>query len=122
MSTRTRMMTAVTNRIGMLILLNHSIPLLTPRYSSQKLANTASKKKMSSVLSPLMKTAPSILDYLNDASKAYFDKVQSVNSKESGNGRLARNIIEEAILRQSKRIVEQKSKELDILKSEDFKL
>lgn len=32
-STRTKMMMAVMSRIGMLILLNLSIPLLTPRYS-----------------------------------------------------------------------------------------
>ena len=32
-STRTKMMMAVMSKIGMLILLNHSIPLLTPRYS-----------------------------------------------------------------------------------------
>ena len=36
----------------------------------------------------------------------YFTKVQEVRAAEAGNGRLARNIVEEAILKQSNRLVE----------------
>ena len=52
----------------------------------------------------------------------YFTKVQATNSKESGNGRLARNEIEEAILRQSERLVKDPSASIDELKLEDFSI
>lgn len=52
----------------------------------------------------------------------YFTKVQATNSKESGNGRLARNDIEEAILRQSERLVKDPSASIDELKLEDFSI
>ena len=50
----------------------------------------------------------------------YFTKVQSINAAEAGNGRLARNVIEEAILKQSGRVVDDPSAEIDLLKDEDF--
>ena len=40
-----------------------------------------------------------------DKLTAYFNEVQSINPMEAGNGRLARNMIEDAILRQSTRLV-----------------
>lgn len=52
----------------------------------------------------------------------YFTKVQEVRAAEAGNGRLARNIVEEAILKQSNRLVENPSQKLDELKLEDFDL
>ncbi|MBR4454822.1 MAG: AAA family ATPase [Solobacterium sp.] len=52
----------------------------------------------------------------------YFDKVQSINAAEAGNGRLARNVIEEAILRQSGRVVNDSSAKIDELRKEDFDL
>jgi SpoVK/Ycf46/Vps4 family AAA+-type ATPase len=45
----------------------------------------------------------------------YFAKVQAHDSVRSGNGRLARNIVEEAIIRQSKRIVNEKDADLNLL-------
>ena len=45
----------------------------------------------------------------------YFAKVQAHDSVRSGNGRLARNIVEEAIIRQSKRIVNEKDANLNLL-------
>lgn len=54
--------------------------------------------------------------------KAYFDKVQATEASEAGNGRLARNTIEEAILAQSGRIVNEDNPDLSLLKDEDFKV
>ncbi len=52
----------------------------------------------------------------------YFTKVQEVRAAEAGNGRLARNTVEEAILKQSNRLVEHPEEKLDELKLEDFDL
>lgn len=54
--------------------------------------------------------------------KAYFDSVQATQASEAGNGRLARNTIEEAILAQSTRIAKQENPDLSLLLKEDFKL
>ncbi|MBE5869703.1 MAG: AAA family ATPase [Lachnospiraceae bacterium] len=54
--------------------------------------------------------------------KSYFNAVQMAGAKDAGNGRLARNKIEEAILNQSKRLVAQPEAELSTLLSEDFDL
>ena len=56
-----------------------------------------------------------------DKLKAYFDKVQAAEASEAGNGRLARNTIEEAILTQSGRIVNEDNPDLSLLKAEDFR-
>ena len=53
---------------------------------------------------------------------SYFNAVQAVRPADAGNGRLARNKIEEAILNQSKRLVAEKDAELSVLLSEDFDL
>ncbi len=50
----------------------------------------------------------------------YFTKVQETRAAEAGNGRLARNIVEEAILKQSSRLVAHPDEKLDELKLEDF--
>ena len=52
----------------------------------------------------------------------YFNAVQMVRAADAGNGRLARNKIEEAILNQSKRLVVEKDADLSTLLSEDFDL
>ncbi len=54
--------------------------------------------------------------------EAYFDEVQSINAAEAGNGRLARNVIEEAILKQSGRVVNDPEAKIDVLNAEDFDL
>ena len=52
----------------------------------------------------------------------YFDEVQSINAAEAGNGRLARNVIEDAILKQSGRVVNDPEAKIDELLLEDFDL
>lgn len=52
----------------------------------------------------------------------YFTNVQALRAKESGNGRLARNKVEEAILNQSKRVIREENPVLDELKLCDFEL
>ena len=58
-------------------------------------------------------------DVLGDLEK-YFDEVQSINAAEAGNGRLARNVVEDAILRQSERLVKDPSADMSRLMKEDF--
>jgi AAA+ superfamily predicted ATPase len=53
---------------------------------------------------------------------AYFNAVQAVRATDAGNGRLARNKIEEAVLNQSKRLVAEPDAELSVLLSQDFDL
>ena len=46
----------------------------------------------------------------------YFNEVQSINAEEAGNGRLARNVVEEAILKQAERLVNSTDqKEMNLL-------
>ena len=52
----------------------------------------------------------------------YFDEVQSINAAEAVNGRLARNVIEDAILKQSGRVVSDPEAKIDELRLEDFDL
>ena len=52
----------------------------------------------------------------------YFCVIQAMGSRESGNGRLARNVIEAAILAQAKRVVAQPDTPLDLLQKCDFDL
>ena len=54
--------------------------------------------------------------------QAYFNSVQAVRAADAGNGRLARNKIEEAILNQSRRLVAEPEAELSVLLSKDFEL
>ncbi|MBQ0066534.1 MAG: AAA family ATPase [Firmicutes bacterium] len=54
--------------------------------------------------------------------KEYFDQIQMDDSKMSGNGRLARNKVEEAIRNQSSRLVEEENPNLQELKLSDFQL
>lgn len=52
----------------------------------------------------------------------YFTIVQMRKDSTSGNGRLARNLVEDAILRQSKRLLDNPDDAMDVLKLEDFNL
>lgn len=53
---------------------------------------------------------------------AYFSKVQANKDVPSGNGRLARNLVEKAILQQAKRLAYDNSNEIDLLIEKDFAL
>ncbi|MBQ4252725.1 MAG: AAA family ATPase, partial [Erysipelotrichaceae bacterium] len=57
-----------------------------------------------------------------EALTAYFTKVQENDSVRSGNGRLSRNMVEAAILSQSKRVLNDKEADIDVLLLEDFDL
>jgi len=50
----------------------------------------------------------------------FFEQVQAEHAAEAGNGRLSRNEVEEAILKQSRRIEANPEEQLDLLKAEDF--
>ena len=52
----------------------------------------------------------------------YFTIIQSRNDPNSGNGRLARNLVEDAILNQSKRLLNNPDEQMNLLKREDFNL
>ena len=52
----------------------------------------------------------------------YFTEVQSTRAEEAGNGRFARNTIEEAILHQAERVMKDPSQKLDELRLCDFDL
>lgn len=51
---------------------------------------------------------------------AWFDQKQAESAATAGNGRLARNIVEEAILKQSERLLREETADMDLLKMEDF--
>ena len=50
----------------------------------------------------------------------YYRQIQANDAMRSGNGRLARNVVEEAIIHQSKRIINDKDAELDLILLEDI--
>lgn len=52
--------------------------------------------------------------------QAYFDAVQKDHASEAGNGRLARNTVEAAVLKQSERLIHNPDEDLSLLKEEDF--
>ena len=52
----------------------------------------------------------------------YFCVIQAMDDRSSGNGRLARNVIESAILVQSRRVLDQPDAQLDLLQKCDFDL
>ena len=53
---------------------------------------------------------------------AYFDQVQHDNASRSGNGRLARNVVEDAIIKQSSRLIKEPEASLTLLTAKDFEL
>jgi ATPases of the AAA+ class len=52
----------------------------------------------------------------------YFEKIQTNRAKNSGNGRLARNVIEEASLSQATRLMKEPNASLTLLEAKDFNL
>lgn len=64
----------------------------------------------------------SIDEGVRDSLLAYFNAVQAKRAKDAGNGRLVRNKIEDAILNQSKRLVNEPDADLSALTSMDFDL
>lgn len=50
----------------------------------------------------------------------YFEKTQASSAARSGNGRLARNVIEDAILKQASRLMKDSNASFTLLKAEDF--
>ena len=52
----------------------------------------------------------------------FFNRTQAKNSRESGNGRLARNELEQAIVNQSRRLIAEPESPLDELLVGDFDL
>ena len=52
----------------------------------------------------------------------YFTIIQNKNDPNSGNGRLARNVVEDAILNQSKRLLEHPDAQMNLLERVDFNL
>ena len=52
----------------------------------------------------------------------YYARRQAADARTAGNGRLARNVIESAILAQAKRVLREEGARLDLLKREDFDL
>ena len=100
-------------------------------------ANTGLKSRFANIIhfddytgEELVKIARSIAkskDYriaeeANAPLEKYFAKIQARKDTTSGNGRLARNLVEEAILNQAKRVLENPQDEIDLLKLEDFDL
>ena len=59
---------------------------------------------------------------VKDALLDYFCVIQAMEERSSGNGRLARNVIESAILAQSRRVLDQPDAALDLLEKCDFDL
>ncbi len=61
-------------------------------------------------------------DDCKDELMNYYHMKQSVNSRVAGNGRMVRNLVENAVLNQSKRILSSKSENYEELLLEDFEL
>ncbi|MCR5476736.1 MAG: AAA family ATPase [Lachnospiraceae bacterium] len=58
----------------------------------------------------------------DEALKIYFNGVQMTRAADAGNGRLARNLVEEAILNQSRRLAAEPEADLSLLLLSDFEL
>ncbi len=61
-----------------------------------------------------------IQESIKDKLVDYFNQVQAINPMEAGNGRLARNLVEDAILRQSSRLVQNPNEDISELQEADF--
>lgn len=85
-----------------------------PDYTADELVKIA----QSIAKSKQYKIDDACLDSLHD----FFEIKQNNDAERSGNGRLARNIVEEAILNQSSRILNDENAELELLIPEDFNL
>ncbi len=85
-----------------------------PDYSGEELAEIAQINATSRGYRLSADAKAALLDY--------FCVIQAMESRESGNGRLARNVIESAILAQSRRVLDQPEASLDLLEKGDFDL
>lgn len=85
-----------------------------PDYSGEELAKIAQINATS--------RGYRISEDANAALLDYFCVIQAMGDRTSGNGRLARNVIESAILAQSRRVLEQPNAALDLLEKCDFDL
>ena len=85
-----------------------------PDYSGEELAQIAQINASS--------RGYRISEDANAALLDYFCVIQAMGDRTSGNGRLARNVIESAILAQSRRVLEQPNAALDLLEKCDFDL
>ena len=85
-----------------------------PDYSGEELAQIAQINATS--------RGYRISEDANAALLDYFCVIQAMGDRTSGNGRLARNVIESAILAQSRRVLEQPNAALDLLEKCDFDL
>jgi len=85
-----------------------------PDYSGEELAQIAEINATSRGYRLSEDAKAALLDY--------FCVIQAMDDRSSGNGRLARNVIESAILAQSRRVLEQSDAALDLLKKQDFDL
>ncbi len=85
-----------------------------PDYSGEELAEIAQINATSRGYRLSEDAKSALLDY--------FCVIQAMESRESGNGRLARNVIESAILAQSRRVLDQPNAALDLLEKCDFDL
>ena len=83
-----------------------------PDYSGQELADIA--------LLTAKGKGYRLTQEAQDALLSYFIKVQAKHLRETGNGRLARNLIESAILSHSRRIAKDPNASLDLLERDDF--
>ena len=55
-----------------------------------------------------------------DALTRYFTAVQAEEARTAGNGRLARNVVEDAILHQARRVLKETDPDLELLLPQDF--
>lgn len=85
-----------------------------PDYSGEELAQIAEINATS--------RGYRLADDAKEALLDYFCVIQAMESRASGNGRLARNVIESAILAQSRRVLDEPEAALDLLKMCDFDL
>ena len=85
-----------------------------PDYSGEELAQIAEINATSRGYRLSEDAKATLLDY--------FCVVQAMDDRSSGNGRLARNVIESAILAQSRRVLDQPDAALDLLEKCDFDL
>lgn len=85
-----------------------------PDYSGEELAQIAEINATSRGYRLSEDAKAALLDY--------FCVIQAMDERSSGNGRLARNVIESAILAQSRRVLDQPDAALDLLEKCDFDL
>ena len=99
---------------------------IAPEYAV-KFSHTADWSRQTQELLKITKSIAKGKGYTIDegcdsALLAYFNAVQALRPATAGNGRLARNKVEEAILNQSRRLAVEPQEDLSLLISTDFDL